>query len=195
MVYQFFVEFDPRKLFSAFLILFVVVDVLGSTAMIINMRKKIGYIDARKTATVAGVIMTGFLFLGQAMLDLFSVDIGSFALAGSLILFLIGLEMSLNINLFKIDTDADSSSVVPLAFPMIVGTGTLATLITLKATYKTINVFGAALINLWLIYLVLKHSEWLEAKLGRLGITIVHKMMGIILLSIAIRLFKTHCPV
>ena len=192
MVYQFFAEFDPRQLFSAFLILFVVVDVLGSTAMIINMRKKIGYIDARKTATVAGVIMTGFLFLGQTMLNLFSVDISSFALAGSFILFLIGLEMSLNINLFKIDTDSDSSSVVPLAFPMLVGTGTLATLITLKSTYKTINVFGASLINLWLIYLVLKHSEWIEAKLGKLGITIIHKMMGIILLAIAIRLFKTH---
>ena len=192
MVYQFFAEFDPRQLFSAFLILFVVVDVLGSTAMIINMRKKIGYIDARKTATVAGVIMIGFLFLGQTMLNLFSVDISSFALAGSFILFLIGLEMSLNINLFKIDTDSDSSSVVPLAFPMLVGTGTLATLITLKSTYKTINVFVASLINLWMIYLVLKHSEWIEAKLGKLGITIIHKMMGIILLAIAIRLFKTH---
>ena len=192
MVYQFFAEFDLRQLFSAFLILFVVVDVLGSTAMIINMRKKIGYIDARKTATVAGAIMTCFLFLGQTMLNLFSVDISSFALAGSFILFLIGLEMSLNINIFKVDTDADSSSVVPLAFPMLVGTGTLATLITLKSTYKTINVFGAALINLWLIYLVLKHSEWIEAKLGKLGITIIHKMMGIILLAIAIRLFKTH---
>ncbi|MEO1300864.1 MAG: MarC family protein [Bacteroidota bacterium] len=192
MVYQFFAEFDPRQLFSAFLILFVVVDVLGSTAMIINMRKKIGYIDARKTATVAGAIMTCFLFLGQTVLNLFSVDISSFALAGSFILFLIGLEMSLNVNIFKIDTDAESSSVVPLAFPMLVGTGTLATLITLKPTYKTINVFGAALINLWLIYLVLKHSEWIEAKLGKLGITIIHKMMGIILLAIAIRLFKTH---
>ncbi|MEN0016123.1 MAG: MarC family protein [Bacteroidota bacterium] len=192
MVYQFFAEFDLRQLFSAFLILFVVVDVLGSTAMIINMRKKIGYIDARKTATVAGAIMTCFLFLGQTVLNLFSVDISSFALAGSFILFLIGLEMSLNINIFKIDTDAESSSVVPLAFPMLVGTGTLATLITLKSTYKTINVFGAALINLWLIYLVLKHSEWIEAKLGKLGITIIHKMMGIILLAIAIRLFKTH---
>ena len=187
-LYEFFIEFDLRKFFYAFLILFVVVDVPGSTAIIISMRKKIGYIDARKTATVAGIIMVTFLFTGQAVLNLFSVDVSYFSLAGSVILFLVGLEMSLA----KIETDAESSSVVPLAFPMIVGTGTLATLITLKATHKVINVLCGTLVNLLLIYLVLKYSEWVEKKLGRLGISIIHRMMGIILLAIAIKLFTTH---
>ena len=191
-IYEFFTDFDLRKFSSAFLILFAAVDV-SSTAIIINMRKKIGYIDARKTATVVGIIMITFLFIGQTMLDLLSVDTSSFALAGSVILFLLGIEMSLNINIFKIETDAESSSVVPLAFPMIVGTGTLATLITLKAMYKTINVLCGTLVNLLLIYLVLKHSERIEVKLGKLGISIICKITGIILLSIAVKLFKTHC--
>lgn len=194
-LYDFFTDFDFRKFFSAFLILFAVVDVPGSTAIIISMRKKIGYIDARKTATVAGIIMVTFLFTGQALLDLFSVDVNFFTLAGSVILFLVGLEMSLNISIAKIEADAESSSVVPLAFPMIVGTGTLATLITLKATCKAINVLCGTLANLLLIYLVLKYSEWIEKKLGRLGISIIHRMMGIILLAIAIRLFTIHAAV
>ncbi|MEM7383110.1 MAG: MarC family protein [Bacteroidota bacterium] len=192
---DFFTDFDFRKFFSAFLILFAVVDVPGSTAIIISMRKKIGYIDARKTATVAGIIMVTFLFTGQALLDLFSVDVNFFTLAGSVILFLVGLEMSLNISIAKIEADAESSSVVPLAFPMIVGTGTLATLITLKATCKAINVLCGTLANLLLIYLVLKYSEWIEKKLGRLGISIIHRMMGIILLAIAIKLFTIHAAV
>ena len=193
--YDFFFFFFLRKVFSAFLILFAVVDVPGSTAIIINMRQKIGYIDARKTATVAGIIMVTFLFTGQAVLNLFSVDVSCFALAGSVILFLVGLEMSLNISIAKIEADAKSSSVVPLAFPMIVGTGTLATLITLKATYKAINVLCGTLINLLLIYLVLQYSEWIEKKLGRLGISIIHRMMGVILLALAIKLFTTHAVV
>ena len=193
--YEFFADFDFRKVFSAFLILFAVVDVPGSTALIINMRQKIGYIDARKTATVAGIIMVTFLFTGQAVLNLFSVDVSFFFFFGSVILFLVGLEMSLNISIAKIEADAKSSSVVPLAFPMIVGTGTLATLITLKATYKAINVLCGTLLNLLLIYLVLQYSEWLEKKLGRLGISIIHRMMGVILLAFAIKLFTTNAVV
>jgi len=190
--YAFFTDFDFKRFISAFLILFAVVDVLGSTAIIINMRKKIGYIHARKTATAVGLIMVTFLFAGKTILDLFSIDIGSFAVAGSIVLFLIGMEMILSISIFKIDTDVESSSVVPLAFPIIAGTGTLSTLVTLKAEYKTINVLCGILVNLVLVFLVLKYSEWIEAKLGRLGINIIHKMMGIISLSIAIKMFKTY---
>lgn len=191
-VYEFFTAFHLKKFVSSFLTLFAVVDVLGSTAIIINMRNKIGYIHARKTATVAGMIMIAFLFMGKSILDLFSVDIASFSIAGSIILFLLGMEMCLNITIIKVETDTESSSVVPLAFPIIAGTGTLATLITLKAEYGTLNVLCATIINLILIFLVLKYSEWIEQKLGKLGITIIHKMMGIILLSIAVKLFKTH---
>jgi multiple antibiotic resistance protein len=192
VIYHFFAAFVLKKFISSFLILFAVVDVLGSTAIIIAMRKKIGYIDARKTASVAGTIMITFLFLGKSILELFSVDVASFSLAGSIILFLIGMEMCLNINIIKLEADSASSSVVPLAFPIIVGTGTLTTIITLKSEYETINVFLATIVNIGLIYLVLKYSEWIEEKIGKLTITIIHKMMGIILLAIAVKLFKTH---
>jgi multiple antibiotic resistance protein len=190
--YEFFTAFDFKKFISSFLTLFAVVDVLGSTAIIINMRKKIGYIDARKTASVAGLIMVTFLFLGKSILSLFSVDIDSFCMAGSIILFLLGMEMCLNVTIIQVDTDTESSSVVPLAFPIIAGTGTLSTLITLKVEYETINVLCAAMVNVFLIFLVLKYSEWIEEKLGKLSIIIMHKMMGIILLAIAVKLFKTH---
>jgi len=192
ILYKFFSAFDFKQFVSAFLILFAVVDVLGSTAIIISMRKKIGYIDARKTATVAGTIMIIFLFVGKTILDLFCVDIASFSIAGSIILFLLGMEMCLNITIIKLETDSEYSSVVPLAFPIIAGTGTLSTLVTLKVEYGTFNVLIATIINVILIFLVLKYSEWIEQRLGKLGITIIHKMMGIILLAIAVQLFKAN---
>ncbi|MHB9147095.1 MAG: MarC family protein [Candidatus Amoebophilus sp.] len=191
-LYSFFIALNIKKFLTAFFILFAVIDVLGCTAIIINMRNKIGYIHARKTATVAGVIMVTFLFLGQTILDLFSIDMSSFIIAGSIILFLLGLEMCLNISIFRTDTDANSSSIVPLAFPIIAGTGTLSTLLILRAECETINVLLASLVNLVLIFLVLKYSEWIEAKLGRLGVSIIHKMMGIILIAIAIKRFKMY---
>lgn len=116
----------------------------------------------------------------------------SFILAVSVILFLLGIEMSLGIHVFKIGTDAESSAAVPLAFPIIAGTATLVTLITLKAAYKPINGLGGTLVNVVLVYLVLQYAEWIEAKLGKLDVSILHKMMGIILLSIAVKLFKTY---
>ncbi len=192
IIYDFFTAFDLKKFITSFLILFAVVDVLGSTAIIINMRKKIGYIHANKTAAAVGIIMVTFLFVGKTILDLFSIDIASFSIAGSLILFLIGMEMCLDITIIKVDTDSESSSIVPLAFPIIAGTGTLSTLITLKLQYETINVLLATIVNVVLIFLVLKYSEWIERKLGKLMITILHKMMGIILLAIAVKLFRTY---
>jgi multiple antibiotic resistance protein len=190
--YAFFTAFDIKKFTSAFLALFAVIDVLGSTAIIINMRKKIGYINARKTATVASLIMLIFLFIGKIILDLFSIDASSFTIAGSIILFLLGMEMCLNISIFKTDIDTESSSVVPLAFPIIAGTGTLSTLLILKEEYQTINVLFATLANSILIFLALKYSEWIEKKLGKLGVTLIHRMMGIILIAIAIKRFKLY---
>jgi multiple antibiotic resistance protein len=189
---SFFTAFDFNKFFTSFLILFAVVDVLGSTATIVSMRRKIGYIHARKTAKVVGFIMVTFLFLGQAILNVFSIDIASFSIAGSIILFLIGMEMCLNITIIKLDTDTGTSSVIPLAFPIIADAGTLATLITLKVEYETINVLCATIVNVFLIFLVLKYSERIEEKLGKLSITIIQRMMGIILLSIALKIFKMN---
>jgi len=192
IIYDFFLSFSITKFINAFLILFAVIDVLGCTAIIINMRKKIGYIHAKKTATVAGFIMITFLFVGKLILDVFAIDIASFTIAGSMILLLLGMEMTLNISIFKVEHDAESSSVVPLAFPIISGTGTMSTLLILKQECQTINVLLATFINLLLIYLVLKYSEWIEAKLGKLGVTIIHKMMGILLIAIAIKRFKMY---
>ena len=192
LFYKFFTDFDPQKTLTSFLTLFAVMDILGSIAVIISMRKKVGYIHARKTAMVAGIIMITFLFIGQSILKIFSIDISSFSMAGSIILFFFGLEMILNINIFRIDADAESSSIVPLAFPIIAGTGVLSTLITLKAQYEGINVLLAILGNLTLVYIVLRYSEWIEKKLGKLIVSIIHKMMGILLLSIAIKVFITH---
>lgn len=191
-VYAFFEALDIKKFFTCFLILFAVLNILGATAIIINIKNKVGYLNPKKTAVAAGVIMIIFLFIGNILLDLFSVDMDSFTLAGGIILFSLGIEMSLNITLFKLDADPETSSVVPLAFPIIVGTGTLSTLLTLKEEYQTINVLLASLTNTILIFLIVKYSEWIEAKLGKLGVSIIHRMMGIILIAIAIKRFKIY---
>jgi len=191
-IYTFFTALDIKKFLNSFLILFAVLNILGSTAIIINMKKKVGYINPQKTATVAGIIMISFLFIGNIVLDLFSIDMDSFTLAGSMIIFLLGIEMSLNISIFKPDTDPETSAVIPLAFPIIAGTGTLSTLLTLKEEYQTINVLLASLVNIVLVFLIVKYSEWIESKLGKLGVSIIYKMMGIILIAIAIKRFKTY---
>ena len=137
--------------------------------------------------------MVLFLFLGESILKLFGIDIGSFAIAGGLIMFFIGLEMVLGIHFFKADeSDLSSSSIVPLAFPLIAGAGTLTTLISLKAIYATPNILVGVLLNLLFVYLVLKTSGWLEKKIGTAGFNVFRKVFGIILLSIAIKIFKTY---
>ena len=191
-LYHFFTEFDGQQTLSTFLILFAVIDILGNTTIIINLRKQAGCIHAEKTVAVMAIIMVGFLFLGPTILRLFQVDIGSFAVAGGIILFLLGLEMVLNVSIFKVDACPETASVVPLAFPMLAGAGTLTALLTLKAEYKDINILCGTLANVVLVYLFLRYSEWIERKLGKLGVSIVHKVMGIILISIAVKLFKTN---
>ena len=136
--------------------------------------------------------MISFLFVGQSLLDLFSIDAASFSVAGSIILFLIGLEMILNVSIFKVEIDNQSPSIVPLVFPIIVGTGTLATLLTLKSEYADINILCGTLANLMFVYAILRYSEWIECKLGRVGVNVIHKVMGIVLLSVAVKLFRAH---
>ncbi|MEL6539305.1 MAG: MarC family protein [Bacteroidota bacterium] len=190
--YSFFIEFDGQQTLSAFLILFAVIDILGNTGIIISLRRQVGSIHAEKTTVVMGMIMVSFLFLGPTILSIFQVDIGSFAIAGGVILFLLGLEMVLSVNIFKVESCPETASVVPLAFPILAGAGTLTALLTLKAEYKDINILCGTLANLILVYIFLRCSEWIEYRLGKLGVSIVHKVMGIILLSIAVKLFKTH---
>ncbi|MEL7147525.1 MAG: MarC family protein [Bacteroidota bacterium] len=185
--------FNFREILSVTLILFSVIDIIGNIPIIIDLRKKAGHVQSEKATLVSGVIMVVFLLVGEGILGLFGIDIYSFAIAGALVMFLIGMEMILGIQLFKNEQeDVSSASIVPLAFPLIAGAGTMTTLISLKAEYQTANIFVGIVINLLFVYLVLKTSGWLEKKLGKAGFQILRKVFGIILLSIAIKIFKTH---
>lgn len=185
--------FNLKEILSVTLILFSVIDILGSVPIIIDLRKKAGHVQSEKATVVSGIIMVVFLFIGESILSLFGIDIGSFAIAGALIMFFIGLEMVLGIKFFKSEAeDLSTSSIVPLAFPLIAGAGTMTTLISLKAIYATSNILIGVVVNLVFVYLVLKTSGWLERKIGNAGFNILRKVFGIILLSIAIKIFKTH---
>lgn len=184
-------NFDLTQILSVSLILFSIIDILGNIPIVINLRKKTGTIHSARATIVAGLIMVVFLFLGDRILGLFGIDIGSFAIAGALIMFLIGMEMVLGIELFKPDEEeSSSSSIVPIAFPLIAGPGTMTTLISLRAEYELSNVLFGIVVNLLLVYAVLKSSSWLEKKIGHAGFNIIRKVFGIILLAISIKLFK-----
>lgn len=182
-----------KEIISVSLILFSVIDIVGSIPIVIDIRKREGFVQSEKATLIAGVIMIIFLFLGTSILDLFGIDVASFAIAGALILFLIGMEMTLGISLFKSDTNTPGAgSIVPLAFPLIAGAGTMTTIITLKAEYAQNNILAGIIVNLVFVYIVLKTSGWLERKIGPAGFDILRKVFGIILLSIAIKLFKSN---
>lgn len=182
-----------KEVLSVTLILFSVIDILGSIPVIINLRKRSGSIQSGKATIVSGVIMVAFLFLGDRILALFGLDVASFAIAGALVMFLVGMEMILGVEIFKTDPDdSGDASVVPLAFPLIAGAGTMTTLISLRAAFSYPNILLGIVINLFLVYIVLKSSVWLEKKIGKVGFNILRKVFGIILLAIAIKLFKTQ---
>ncbi|MEP4533288.1 MAG: MarC family protein [Cyclobacteriaceae bacterium] len=186
--------FDFKEILSVTLILFSVIDIIGSVPIIIDLRKKMGHVQSEKATLVSGVLMIVFLFLGESILRLFGIDIGSFAIAGALIMFFLGMEMVMGIQFFKSD-DSDvsgSHSIVPIAFPLIAGAGTMTTLLSLKAVYQTSNILVGVVVNLVFVYIVLKTSGWLERKIGNAGFNILRKVFGIILLSVAIKLFKTN---
>jgi multiple antibiotic resistance protein len=182
-----------KEIISVTLILFAVIDIVGSIPVVIDLRKKTGTVESGKATLVAGFIMVLFLYLGESILKLFAVDVESFAIAGAIIIFFIGMEMVMGINFFKTDPEeSKSSSIVPLAFPLIAGAGTMTTIISLRAAYEEINILAGIVVNLLFVYLVLKSSKWLERKLGYAGFNILRKVFGIILLSIAIKLFKDN---
>ena len=165
---------------------------LGSIPIIIELRQREGVIQSGKATFVAAVPMISFLFLGQEILRLFGLDFESFALAGAIIIFLVGMEMVLGIHLFQVNPNSKSGSIVPLAFPMIVGAGTMSTLLSLRAAYALPNILVGIILNLMFVYLVLKSSGWLEQKLGQAGTDVLRKVFGVILLAIAIKLFKAN---
>jgi multiple antibiotic resistance protein len=182
-----------REIISVTMILFSIIDIIGSIPIVIDLRKKSGNIESAKATIVAGIIMIIFLFLGDSILKLFGIDVYSFAIAGAIIILLIGFEMILGITLFRHEaTSASSSSIVPLAFPLIAGAGTMTTIISLRAEYEVINILAGIVINLMLVFIVLRSCDWLEKKLGNGGFIILRKVMGIILLAIAIKLIKSN---
>tara|TARA_B110000495_G_scaffold7412_1_gene5490 strand:- start:270 stop:851 length:582 start_codon:yes stop_codon:yes gene_type:complete len=187
-------NFNLKEIFTAFMVLFAVIDIVGNIPIIIDLRKKVGHIQSEKASLIAGVIMIVFLFLGQSLLQLIGIDVYSFAVAGSFILFFIALEMILGITLYKDDEDAGTitATVFPLAFPLIAGPGSLTTLLSLRAEFQIENIIVAVLCNVIVIYIVLKTSPKIERIIGTNGIKIIRKIFGVILLAIAVKLFATN---
>ncbi len=173
--------------------LFAVIDMLGSIPILITLREKMGgHIRSTQATIASGALMIIFLFLGKEFLDLLGLDVKSFAVAGSIVIFIIGLEMVLGLEFFKSDSNPKSGSVVPIAFPLIAGSGTLTTIMSLKANYYDINILIGILINLVVIYIVLKSLKWFGRVLGPSGLIVVRKFFGVILLAIAVKIFGTN---
>ena len=182
-----------KEIFSVSLILFSVIDILGAIPFIITIRKREGRIHAEKATIISAVLMVSFLFLGQSILNLFGLDVSSFALAGAIVIFIVALEMILGITLIKDDPDAKGTgSVVPLAFPLIAGAGTLTTILSLRAVYALENVLVGILVNLIFVYIVLRSSVWLERVIGKSGFAVLRRVFGVILLAIAVKIFKNN---
>ncbi len=184
-------KLDIREIGTASMILFAVIDIVGSIPIIIDLKKKAGHIQSEKASIVAGIIMILFLFVGAEILNLIGIDVNSFAVAGSFILFFLALEMILGITLYK-DDAPETSAVVPLAFPLIAGAGTMTSLLSLRAEYEAVNIIVAIVINIIFVYLVLKSSGKIEHFLGKQGISVIRKIFGVILLAIAVKLFAAN---
>jgi len=186
-------NFNIKEVFTAFMVLFAVIDIIGNIPIIIDLRKKVGHIQSEKASIIAGVIMILFLFLGKSILKLIGVDVNSFAVAGALVIFFIAMEMVLGITLYKEDENsAMTASIFPLAFPLIAGPGSLTTLLSLRAEFALENIIIAVIINVLVIYIVLKTSARIERMIGKNGINIIRKVFGVILLAIAVKLFAAN---
>jgi len=189
-------NFNINDVFTVFMVLFAVIDIVGNIPIIIDLRKKVGHIQSEKASIIAGLIMIVFLFAGEKLLNFIGVDVNSFAVAGSFVLFFIALEMVLGITLYKEDEDvALNASVFPIAFPLIAGPGSLTTLLSLRAEYDLLNIIIAVLLNVIVIYLVLKTSARIEKIIGKNGIAIIRKVFGVILLAIAVKLFAANIKI
>ena len=182
-----------KEILTAFMVLFAVIDIVGNIPIIIDLRKKAGHIQSEKASVIAGIIMVVFLFLGDSILKLIGIDVHSFAVAGAFILFFIALEMILGITLYKQEEGSPmNASVFPLAFPLIAGPGSLTTLLSLKSEFHTENIIIAVIVNVVVIYLVLKTSNRIERFIGQNGIDIIRKVFGVVLLAIAVKLFTSN---
>lgn len=184
-------SFDPKQILSVTMILFAIIDILGAIPIIIDLRQRVGHIESEKASIAVLVLMVIFLFVGEELLNVIGLDIPSFAIAGSLVIFIIAMEMILGIKVFKEEVSS-TASIVPLAFPLIAGAGTMTTLLSLKSQYQTPNIIVGIVLNTMFVYLVLKNVKYLERLFGQTGISILRKAFGIILLAIAIKLFRNN---
>lgn len=184
-------NFDLKEILTASMILFAVIDIVGSIPIIIDLRKKVGHIQSEKASLVAAILMILFLFVGKEILNLIGIDVNSFAVAGAFIIFFLALEMILGIQLYK-DDEPETAAVVPLAFPLIAGAGTMTSILSLRAEYQPINIVIAIVVNIIFVYIVLKASGRIEKVLGKQGINVIRKIFGVILLAIAVKLFATN---
>ena len=185
-------EFNFKDILTTSMVLFAVIDIIGNIPIIIDLRKKAGHIQSEKASLIAGFILIIFLFLGEQLLSIIGLDVHSFAIAGSLIIFFIALEMILGIKIYKEEKNPLNATVFPLAFPLIAGPGSLTTLLSLKAAFSNANIIAAIIINMFFIYIVLKASTKIEKIIGENGIGIIRKVFGVILLAISIKLFTTN---
>ena len=190
-------QFNFQEFLTLTFTLFAVIDVVGSVPMLISMKEKMGGINSWKVTLISGGLMVLFFFIGKPFLNILGVDIKSFAVAGSIVIFILGLEMVLGIEFFKPDKNAPSGTIVPIAFPLIAGSGTLTTIMSLKATFERADrneymILLAILINLIIIYFVLRSLNLIEKALGKAGLLAVRKFFGVILLAIAVKVFASN---
>lgn len=190
-------NFNFNELLTVTFTLFAVIDVVGSVPMLISYKEKMGGINSAKATLVSGALMVLFFFIGKSFLAILGVDVKSFAVAGSIVIFILGLEMVLGIEFFKADKDASAGSIVPIAFPLIAGSGTLTSIMSLKATFERADkneyvILLAIFINLIIIYLTLISLNTIERMLGKNGLMAVRKFFGVILLAIAVKIFSTN---
>jgi multiple antibiotic resistance protein len=183
-----------NELLTVTFTLFAVIDIVGSIPLLLSLKKNMGGIPELKATLISGALMILFLFLGEPLLGVLGVETHSFAVAGSIIIFILGMEMVLGIELFKSDKNSKSSLVVPIAFPLIAGSGTLTTIISLKANYHESFLLIAIVVNLVIVYIVLKSLDLIERILGPGGMVAIRKFFGVILLAIAVKIFSSNVP-
>lgn len=181
-------ELDFKEIATVGMVLFAVIDIVGTIPIMVDLKTKHGHIESEKASLVAGLIMIVFLFVGEELLKLIGIDVHSFAVAGSFVLFFLALEMILGIRIYR-DEESSSASIVPIAFPLIAGAGTMTTLLSLKAQYQTLNIVVAIVLNIIVVYIVLKSSAKIEKMLGKNGLGVIRKAFGVVLLAIAVKLF------
>lgn len=185
-------QLDLQQIVSAFIVLFAVIDIFGSTPIIINLKKQGRPVGAWKASSLSGALLLGFFFAGDAMLRLFSVDISSFAVAGALVIFLMALEMILDITIFKNQGPIKEATLVPVVFTLIAGAGSFTTLLSLKAEFHSVNIITALVLNMLCVYIVIRATDWVERKISASFIYLLRKFFGIILLAISVRLFTAN---